>query len=133
MFRMNPLYPFGFGLSYTSFLIVNLSLSQKSLSSGAKSEVKVTVTNTGNLTGKKRCNYIHAIWWEASRSPVKELKGFQKVFLKRGESKEITFTMTADDLRFYNNDLKYIYEPGDFKVFVGGNSQRCERSRLLLY
>ena len=62
--------------------------------------------------------------------PVKELKGFQKVFLKKGESKEVIFTLGVDDLRFYNNDLKYIYEPGDFRVFVGGNSRDVKESNF---
>jgi len=119
----DPLYPFGFGLSYTSFSYSDLSLSQKNISPNQKLSVKLTVTNTGNYDGEETVQlYTRDLVGSIAR-PVKELKGFQKVFLKKGESKEVTFTLGVDDLRFYNNDLKYIYEPGDFKVFVGGNSR----------
>jgi beta-glucosidase len=64
--------------------------------------------------------------------PVKELKGFQKISLKKGESKEVVFTISVDDLKFYNSDLKYIYEPGDFKVFVGGNSSDVKEASFKL-
>jgi len=119
----DPLYPFGFGLSYTSFSYSDLSLSQKNISPNQKLSVKLTVTNTGNYDGEETVQlYTRDLVGSIAR-PVKELKGFQKVFLKKGESKEVIFTLGVDDLRFYNNDLKYIYEPGDFKVFVGGNSR----------
>ena len=119
----DPLYPFGFGLSYTSFSYSDLSLSQKSINANQKLSVKLTITNTGNYDGEEIVQlYTRDLVGSIAR-PVKELKGFQKVILKKGESKEVIFTLGVDDLRFYNNDLKYIYEPGDFKVFVGGNSR----------
>ena len=127
-----PLYPFGFGLSYTQFSYSEISLSSKSFRPTGKLEVRVTVTNTGNFDGEETVQlYTRDLVGSIAR-PVKELKGFQKVFLKKGESKEITFSITADDLRFYNTDLKYVYEPGDFKVFVGGNSHQVKEAAFTL-
>ncbi len=127
-----PLYPFGFGLSYTQFSYGEVSLSSKSFRPGGKLEARVTVTNTGNFDGEETVQlYTRDLVGSIAR-PVKELKGFQKIFLKKGESKEIMFTLTADDLRFYNSDLKYVYEPGDFKVFIGGNSQQVKEAAFTL-
>ncbi|MFI5154717.1 MAG: beta-glucosidase BglX [Chitinophagales bacterium] len=127
-----PLYPFGYGLSYTQFSYGEISLSSKSIRPTGKLEVRITVTNTGNFDGEETVQlYTRDLVGSIAR-PVKELKGFQKVFLKRGESKEITFTITANDLRFFNSDLKYVYEPGDFKVFIGGNSQQVKEAAFTL-
>jgi beta-glucosidase len=127
-----PLFPFGFGLSYTSFSYSDLSLSQKTITPGQSLSVKLTVTNTGNYDGEETVQlYTRDLVGSIAR-PVKELKGFQKVFLKKGESKEVIFTLGVEDLRFYNNDLKYIYEPGDFKVFVGGNSRDVKEAAFTL-
>jgi len=117
-----PLYPFGYGLSYTTFSYSDLSLDKQKLSSGGKLTVSVTLTNTGNFDGAEVAQlYIRDMVGSITR-PVKELKGFQKVYLKAGESRAINFTITQADLAFYNSDLKLIAEPGDFKVFVGTNS-----------
>ncbi len=113
-----PLYPFGHGLSYTTFNYSNLKVS------AASNEVKVsvTVTNTGKVVGKEVVQlYIRDIIASVTR-PVKELKGFELISLKPSESKEITFTLTEKELGFFNNQGKYIVEPGEFKVFMGGSS-----------
>lgn len=127
-----PLYPFGYGLSYTTFSYSDITLSKNSLRSGEKLEVKVTVTNTGNFDGKEVVQlYIRDMVGTVTR-PVKELKGFEKIFLKKGESKEVTFTLDTEDLMFYNYDLDFVAEPGDFKVFVGGNSRDVKEGSFLL-
>lgn len=118
-----PLYPFGFGLSYSKFDYSGLKLSHPKLNSEGKLEVQVDVTNSGNYDGEEVVQlYIRDMVGSVTR-PVKELKNFQKVFLKKGESKKVKFTITVEDLKFYDQQLKYIAEPGDFKVFIGGNSR----------
>jgi len=94
--------------------------------------VQTTVTNTGKFDGEETVQlYIRDLFGSVVR-PVKELKGFQKVYLKAGESKIITFDLTANDLRFYNDKLDYIYEPGNFKVFVGGSSKDVKEASFIL-
>jgi beta-glucosidase len=117
-----PLYPFGYGLSYTTFRYSDLKLDKNILTPGGKITVSVTITNTGKYDGSEVAQlYIRDLVGSITR-PVKELKGFQKVSLKAGESKTLTFNIHAGDLAFYNSDLKFTSEPGDFKVFVGTNS-----------
>lgn len=119
----DPLYPFGFGLSYTNFSYSNITLSKVSFKPGEKITATVTVTNTGSITGKEVVQlYIRDMVGSITR-PVKELKGFQKIELKAGESKIVSFNISAEDLKFYNSDLKYVAEPGDFKLFIGTNSR----------
>jgi len=92
----------------------------------------VTVTNTGNYDGEETVQlYIQDLIGSVVR-PVKELKGFQKIFLKRGEGKVVSFTIDVSKLKFYNSQLKYIYEPGDFKVYIGGNSQQVKEATFKL-
>lgn len=118
----DPLFPFGYGLSYTKFDYKNLSLSDSTLTADGKLTVSVDVTNSGNYDGAEVVQlYTRDLVGSVTR-PVKELKGFQKIFLKKGETKKIEFTLTEKDLRFYNSDLKYASEPGKFDVFVGTNS-----------
>lgn len=118
-----PLYPFGFGLSYSAFGYSDLKLSAAKLKAGEKITATVTVTNSGSRAGAEVVQlYIRDEVGSISR-PVKELKGFQKVSLNAGESKTVTFTISVDDLKFYNSDLRFVAEPGGFKVFVGGNSR----------
>jgi beta-glucosidase len=118
-----PLYPFGYGLSYTHFTYSNLKVDRKTIHPGDQLHVSVTVTNDGNYDGEETAQlYIRDLVGSVSR-PVKELRGFQKVFLKKGESKTLHFTIKDADLKFYNKDMKWTDEPGDFKVFVGGNSR----------
>lgn len=119
----DPLYPFGYGLSYTTFSYGDIKLSNTSFKPGGKLTASVTVTNTGNMTGKEVVQlYIRDLVGTSTR-PVKELKGFQKIELKPGEVKTVSFDITVNELKYYNYDLKYVAEPGDFKVFIGGNSR----------
>jgi beta-glucosidase len=123
-----PLYPFGYGLSYTTFTYGDLKLDKKSITAKDKIQVTVTVSNTGNYDGVETVQlYIRDLVGTITR-PVKELKGFKKVELKKGESKEVSFTISVEDLKFYNSDLKFVAEPGAFKVFVGGNSQEVKEA-----
>lgn len=118
----DPLFPFGYGLSYSTFEYSNLSLSASSIPMGRSLTVKVTLKNTSNVDGTEVAQlYIQDIFGSVAR-PVKELKGFQRVFLKAGESKTIEFELTTDDLAFYGRDLVKKAEKGDFNVWVGGNS-----------
>ncbi len=119
----DPLYPFGFGLSYTNFTYSNITLSKNSFISGQKITASISVTNNGKLKGKEVVQlYIRDMVGSITR-PVKELKGFEKISLEAGESKTVTFTITENDLKFYNYDLKYAAEAGAFKLFIGGNSR----------
>lgn len=118
----DPLYPFGYGLSYTAFDYKNLKLSSNELNSNGELKVSVEVTNSGNYDGAEVVQlYLRDLVGSVTR-PVKELKGFQKVFLKKGETRPVEFTLTEKDLRFYNSELKLVSEPGEFKVFVGTSS-----------
>ena len=127
-----PLYPFGYGLSYTTFSYGDVQLDKTSFSTGGNLKATVTVSNTGNYDGEEVVQlYIRDMVGSISR-PVKELKGFQKIMLRKGESRTITFTITDNDLKFYNNDLKWVSEPGDFKVFVGGNSTDVKEASFKL-
>ena len=125
-----PLYPFGYGLSYTNFSYGNLQLSSDVLSRNGELTVSVTVTNDGDFDGYEIVQmYLHDIYAEISR-PVKELKGFERIFLKKGESREVKFVIAEDDLRFYNSGLQYVYEPGEFDVMVGANSRDVQTERF---
>jgi beta-glucosidase len=117
-----PLYPFGYGLSYTQFKYSNLNLSKSQFKSGDSVTVSVTVSNTGNRDGGEVAQlYVRDLVGSITR-PIRELKGFRKIFLKAGESKTLTFTLHPDDLAFYNRQLVRKAEPGKFQVFVGGDS-----------
>lgn len=129
----DPLYPFGYGLSYTTFSYSDVKLSSNKMSKSGKIMASVTVTNTGMLEGKEVVQlYIRDLVGSITR-PVKELKGFQKINLKPGESKEVSFTITDEMLKFYNSDLKFVSEPGAFKVFIGGNSRDVKEASFQLY
>ncbi|AOW10707.1 beta-glucosidase BglX [Flavobacterium gilvum] len=120
--RNEPLFPFGFGLSYTNFSYSNLKISSDKMNFGGKVTVSVDVANTGNYDGKEVVQmYIRDVVGSVTR-PVRELKGFQKIALKKGEKQTVTFEISVEDLKFYNSDLKFEAEPGLFEVFVGGNS-----------
>lgn len=117
-----PLFPFGFGLSYTTFDYSNLKVSKTTFAKGEPVKVTVEVKNTGNYDGKEVVQlYIRDVSGSLSR-PIKELKGFELVNFKKGESKTISFTLTDKELGFYDNDGNYLVEPGTFKIFVGTNS-----------
>lgn len=118
-----PLYPFGYGLSYTSFDYSDILLDKTSFSPGEAIQADITITNTGNYDGEEIVQlYIRDLVGSVTR-PVKELKGFQKIFLKKGERKTVSFRLTEEDLKFYNQNLEYTAEPGDFKIFIGPNSK----------
>ncbi|WP_210516020.1 beta-glucosidase BglX [Hymenobacter terricola] len=127
-----PLYPFGFGLSYTTFTYGKPTLSKATIGPAETLTVTVTVQNTGNADGEEVAQlYLRDLVGSISR-PVKELKGFQKVLLKRGERKTLTFRLSVDDLKFYNDDLQFVAEPGAFQVFVGGNSRDVQAADFTL-
>jgi beta-glucosidase len=118
----SPKFPFGYGLSYTKFNYSDIRLSANTMTSSGKIVATVTVTNAGNYDGEEVVQlYIRDLVGSLVR-PVKELKGFHKIYLKKGESKQVSFNITAEELKFFNNDLKQVVEPGDFKVFIGTNS-----------
>lgn len=127
-----PKYPFGYGLSYTQFQYSDIRLTKNQYRANDKIEVIITLTNTGNYDGEEVVQlYIRDVAASVVR-PVKELKGFQKVFLKKGEAKEVRFLLTADDLRFYNDRLQFIYEPGEFKLYIGGSSNDVKETTFEL-
>ena len=117
-----PLYPFGYGLSYTTFEYSNLKINKKSFPKGEKIEVSVDLKNTGKVTGKEVAQLYLQDEFASVVRPVKELKGFEMIELKAGETKTITFTLTDAELGFYNNQNEFVVEPGSFKVMVGGSS-----------
>ncbi|MGN6294184.1 MAG: beta-glucosidase BglX [Chitinophagaceae bacterium] len=126
----DPVYPFGFGLSYTNFTYSDIKLSSTSLKGAQTLKASVTVTNSGSRDGKEVVQlYIRDLVGSITR-PVKELKGFQKIELKAGESRTVTFNITPEDLKFYNYDLKYDWESGDFTIMIGGNSRDVKSANM---
>jgi beta-glucosidase len=126
----DPLYPFGFGLSYTTFIYGDLTVDRSQLSELKTVKVSLNLTNSGQYDGEEVVQlYIRDMVGSITR-PVKEMKGFQKVFLKAGETRNISFTITPEDLKFYNYDLVYNWEPGEFEVMVGGNSRDVKTGRF---
>jgi len=127
-----PLYPFGFGLGYTSFTYGDVSLSQSTKTANEAVTATITVTNSGSKEGIETVQlYIRDRVGSIGR-PVSELKGFQKLQLKPGESKTVSFKVTQNDLSFYNSALKWVAEPGDFDIMIGGNSRDVKSARLTL-
>ena len=128
----DPLFPFGYGLSYTTFEYSPLTLSSDAMTASGNISATVTVTNTGNCEGTEVVQlYIRDMVGSIAR-PVQELKGFERISLKPGESRNVTFTINADLLKFYNKDLDYVCEPGDFEVMVGANSRDVQRKTFTL-
>lgn len=126
----DPVYPFGYGLSYTQFNYGELQLSKTNLKGNETLKASVTITNTGQFAGKEVVQlYIRDVVGTVTR-PVKELKGFQKIELKPGESKVVTFTITPEHLKFYNYDLKYDWEPGEFQIMIGTNSKDVKKGSV---
>lgn len=128
----DPLFPFGYGLSYTTFTYSDIALSSNFLKGNQTITATVTITNAGNVAGKEVVQlYTRQLVGSITR-PVKELKGFQKIALRAGESKKVTFTISNKDLKFYNSDLKYVAEPGNYKLFIGGNSRDVKEADFKL-
>ena len=125
-----PLYPFGYGLSYTKFNYSDVTVSNANPKGNQTVQASVTVTNSGNYDGAEVVQlYIRDLVGTFTR-PVKELKGFQKVMLKKGESKKVTFDITPENLKFYNGDLKYDWEAGEFDIMIGTNSEDVKHSKI---
>lgn len=118
-----PLYPFGFGLSYTTFAYSDISLSQSSMDMQGMITASVDVSNTGLLPGGEVVQlYIRDLVGSTTR-PVKELKGFERIYLQPGQTRTVTFKIAPEMLKFYDYDLQYVIEPGDFQVMIGSNSR----------
>lgn len=128
--RNDPLYPFGYGLSYTTYQYGELKLDSKTMSPDGQITVTIPVTNTGNRDGIEVVQlYIRDVVGSIAR-PIKELKGFQRLSIKAGETATATFTIDASKLKFYNYDLKEVVEPGEFDVMVGPNSRDLKRATI---
>jgi len=128
----DPLFPFGFGLSYTTFAYSDIKLSTTELTEKGELKASVNVTNTGDKDGEEvvQC-YVRDLVGSVTR-PVKELKGFEKIALKVGESKVVTFIITQGMLAFHRLDMSYGTEPGDYKLFIGGNSREVKETEFKL-
>lgn len=126
----DPVYPFGYGLSYAQFKYGQVTLSTSKAKGNQVVNASVTITNTSTVPGKEVVQlYTHQLTGSITR-PVKELKGFQKITLAPGEARTVSFTLTPNDLKFYNADLRYGWEPGDFDIMIGGNSRDVQTARL---
>lgn len=126
----DPVYPFGYGLSYTKFSYSDITLSSKDLKGSQSLTASVTVTNTGSRTGKEVVQlYIRDLVGTNTR-PVKELKGFQKIELKPGESRNVSFTITPADLKYYHADMSYDWEGGEFEIMIGTNSNEVKSQKM---
>ncbi len=127
-----PLYPFGYGLSYSTFAYSEIALSNNVLSPSEKITASITVTNEGPYDGEEVVQlYIRDMVGSVTR-PVKELKGFEKVMIKNGEQKTVTFEIMEEDLAFYRYDMTYGSEPGEFKIFIGTNSTDVKEAEFVL-
>ncbi len=128
----SPLYPFGYGLSYTTFSYSDIRLDRNTIDEKGTLQASIHITNTGNYDAEETVQlYIQDVVASVTR-PVKELKGFQKIFLKKGEQKTVNFKINVDDLKFFDNSLKYIAEPGNFKVYIGPNSRDVKEKEFEL-
>jgi len=127
-----PLYPFGYGLSYTQFEYGELSLDKEVINNTEFLTASITVTNKGTVDGKEIVQlYLRDVVGSVTR-PLKELKGYEKIYLKAGESKTVRFRITPEMLKFYNYNIEYVYEPGEFDVMVGCNSRDVQTKRFTL-
>lgn len=123
----NPLYTFGYGLSYTKFEYSNFAISAKEIRANGELKVSVEVKNTGNYDGDEVVQlYINDVYSSVT-TPLKTLKGFKRVFMKKGETQKVEFTLTSDELSIWNREMKRVVEPGDFEVMVGGNSTDLQK------
>jgi beta-glucosidase len=130
--NVSPLFPFGFGLSYTSFAFKHLRLEKKSIRLKEKTRVLVDVTNTGKRKGDEVVQmYIRDLVSSVTR-PIKELKGFQRITLQPGETKTVTLDITPESLAFYDVNMNYVVEPGDFEIMVGNSSSDSDLQKVIL-
>jgi len=128
----DALYPFGYGLSYTTFRFSDITLNRSSIGMDNELVASVTVTNTGDRAGSEVVQlYIRDLVGSITR-PVKELKGFEKIYLQPNESRTVRFTIAPEMLKFYNADLKFVAEPGDFDVMIGPDSRNVKTARFTL-
>lgn len=126
----DPKYPFGYGLSYTDFKYSDMVLSSANLTGNQTLNISVTVSNTGKYDGEEVVQlYIRDLFGKVVR-PVKELKGFQKIFIKKGESKKVDFKLTPEDLKFFDDELNFDWEGGEFDIMIGTNSQNVQTKRI---
>jgi len=122
-----PLYPFGYGLSYTTFQYSPVRLNKQFFSQNDTIVATIEISNIGNYDGEEIVQlYIHDKVAEVTR-PIKELKGFQKIFIKKGETKKVTFFLTVNDLAYYHSNLNYTWDPGEFELFIGPNSNTSNK------
>jgi beta-glucosidase len=130
---ITPLYAFGYGLSYTTFVIENLRLAKKKIGRDSATRVLVDVTNTGRREGTEVVQmYIRDLVSSVTR-PLKELKGFRKISLQPGETKTVAIDITPESLAFYDIGMKYVVEPGDFEIMVGNSSRDCDLQKVILH
>lgn len=128
----DALFPFGFGLSYTTFNYGDIELSNTKLQQNGEITASVKITNSGNFDGEEVVQlYIRDLVAQTTR-PVKELKDFKKISLSAGETKQVVFTVKPDELRYYDANMNFIAEPGDFKIFIGTNSRDCKEASFSL-
>jgi len=127
-----PLFPFGYGLSYTEFSVSDITLSATTLAAKGDIKASVMVKNTGKVAGATVVQlYMQDVTASISR-PVKELRGFEKIYLQPGEEKRVTFSLEEKDLRYFDNQLKWASQPGKFNIFVGLDSQNVKQSSFQL-
>ncbi len=130
--RNEPLFPFGYGLSYSTFEYKNISASKTAFKTNEEIEIRVDVKNSSKIDGSEVVQlYIRDVVGSVTR-PLRELKGFQKIALKAGEAKTVMFKISTEDLKFYNSDLNFVAEPGTFEVYVGGNSDATLKVQIEL-
>ncbi|SET39436.1 beta-glucosidase [Draconibacterium orientale] len=128
----SPLFPFGYGLSYTSFEFKNLSIDKATIANNEDVKVSVEVTNTGDFDGEEVVQLYIRDMVASITPPLRLLKGFEKVFVPKGETKTVEFTITNDDLAFYHSDLSFYAEPGEFEIYVGGDSNASLATKFTL-
>jgi beta-glucosidase len=129
---VSPLYPFGYGLSYTTFQINNVRLANRKIKRRGSTRILAEVKNTGNRAGSEVVQmYIRDLVSSVTR-PVKELKGFERVFLEPGETKTVTIDITPESLSFYDINMRYVVEPGDFEIMLGNSAQDSDLEKVIL-
>jgi beta-glucosidase len=128
--KNSPLYPFGFGLSYSKFEYSDLQLSNNSFAKNGKIEVSIKITNKSKVPGKEVVQlYIRDLIGSVTR-PVKELKGFEMIELQPNETKKVVFLIDEKTIQYFTANSKWEAEPGDFKVFIGGNSEKTSEANF---